>query len=191
MEPRFDSLLRKTQIRFNIKVIKPITPPYNNTEVFFMKIDWKKLIVSVAIPLGVGLLASFLSSDSMETFETLKKPFLSPPAWLFPVAWTILYVLMGIACYRIWVAVTTNENRNRALVLYGIQLAFNFFWTLIFFNLGEYFFAFVWLVALWILIFLTERRFEHIDKLAGYLLIPYLVWVAFAGYLNLGIWLLN
>ena len=125
-----------------------------------MKIDWKKLIVSVAIPLGVGLLASFLSSDSMETFETLKKPFLSPPAWLFPVAWTILYVLMGIACYRIWVAVTTNENRNRALVLYGIQLAFNFFWTLIFFNLGEYFFAFVWLVALWILIFLTNVHTE-------------------------------
>ncbi len=158
---------------------------------FLLKIDWKKLLISVAIPLGVGLLASLLSADSMETFDTLKKPFLSPPAWLFPVVWTILYVLMGIAAYRILTAITNNEMRKNALFVYGVQLGFNFFWTIIFFNLGEYFFAFVWLVALWLLIFLTKMHFCRIDKIAGYLLIPYLVWVAFAGYLNLGIWLLN
>ncbi len=156
-----------------------------------MKIDWKKLIIAVAIPLGVGFLASFLTMDAMGTFASLEKPFLAPPTWLFPVAWTVLYVLMGIASYRIWTAITTVDKRNRALALYGIQLVFNFFWSLIFFNLGEYLFAFVWLVALWILIFLTKRDFESIDKTAGYLLIPYLIWVAFAGYLNLGIWLLN
>lgn len=156
-----------------------------------MKIDWKKLIIAVAIPLGVGIFASLLSADTMQTFETLKKPVLAPPAWLFPVAWTILYVLMGIASYRVWTAVAVGERRKQALTLYGIQLAFNFFWTLIFFNLGEYFFAFVWLVALWILIFLTKRQFGTIDKIAEYLLVPYLIWVAFAGYLNLGIWILN
>lgn len=156
-----------------------------------MKIDWKKLIIAVAIPLGVGIFASLLSADTMQTFQTLKKPFLAPPAWLFPVAWTILYVLMGIASYRVWTAVAIGERRKQALTLYGIQLAFNFFWTLIFFNLGEYFFALVWLVALWILIFLTKRQFGTIDKLAEYMLVPYLIWVAFAGYLNLGIWILN
>lgn len=158
---------------------------------FLLKIDWKKLLICIAIPVGVGALAALLSADAMETFGSLKQPFLSPPAWLFPVVWTILYVLMGIASYRILTAIANNEMRKNALFIYGVQLAFNFFWTIIFFNLGEYFFAFVWLVALWILIFLTKTHFSRIDKIAGYLLIPYLVWVAFAGYLNLGIWLLN
>jgi tryptophan-rich sensory protein len=156
-----------------------------------MKIDWKKLAVAVAVPLGVGLLSSLLTMDSMADFASLKKPFLAPPAWLFPVAWTILYVLMGLASYRIWTSITTGDKRNSALTLYGIQLVFNFFWSIIFFNLEEYIFAFVWLAALWILIFLTKRAFDAIDRTAGYLLVPYLIWVAFAGYLNLGIWLLN
>lgn len=156
-----------------------------------MKIDWKKLIVAVAVPLGVGLLASFLTMNSMETFAFLEKPLLSPPAWVFPVVWTVLYVLMGIASYRIWTAITTNDKRSRAIMLYGIQLVFNFFWSIIFFNLEEYLFAFVWLVALWVLVFLTKRSFDRIDKTSGYLLVPYLIWVAFAGYLNLGIWILN
>lgn len=156
-----------------------------------MKIDWKKLVLAVAVPLGVGLLSSLLTMDSMADFASLKKPFLAPPAWLFPVAWTILYVLMGLASYRIWTSITTGDKRNSALTLYGIQLVFNFFWSIIFFNLEEYIFAFVWLAALWILIFLTKRAFDAIDRTAGYLLVPYLIWVAFAGYLNLGIWLLN
>lgn len=156
-----------------------------------MKIDWKKLAVAVAVPLGVGLLSSLLTMDSMADFASLKKPFLAPPAWLFPVAWTILYVLMGLASYRIWTSITTGDKRNSSLTLYGIQLVFNFFWSIIFFNLEEYIFAFVWLAALWILIFLTKRAFDAIDRTAGYLLVPYLIWVAFAGYLNLGIWLLN
>lgn len=156
-----------------------------------MRINWKKLIIAVAIPLGVGGLAALLTKDGYATFGELRQPFLSPPAWLFPVAWTILYVLMGIASYRIWMAVTTYEKRKQALFIYGVQLFFNFVWPIIFFNLEEYFFAFVWLVALWLMIFLTWQQFKHIDKIAGWLLVPYLAWVAFAGYLNLGIFLLN
>ena len=98
---------------------------------------------------------------------------------------------MGYASYRVWVAITGYEKRRMALTAYGIQLGFNFLWSIIFFNLGEYLFAFVWLAVLWILIFITQQRFATIDKIAGYLLLPYLIWVAFAGYLNLGIWLLN
>lgn len=156
-----------------------------------MKIDWKKLIISIAIPLGVGALAALLTADSQEIFASVNKPPLSPPAWLFPVAWTILYTLMGIASYLVWTAVTTYEKRKQALFLYGVQLFFNFFWSIIFFNLQEYFFAFVWIIALWIMIFLTYQQFRSIDKTAGTLLVPYLAWVAFAAYLNLGIFILN
>lgn len=156
-----------------------------------MKIDWKKLLVAVAIPLAVGGLASWLTSDATEIFSTLNQPPLSPPAWVFPVAWTILYTLMGIASYRIWTAVTTYDKRKNALFLYGTQLFFNFVWSIIFFNLGEYFFAFVWIIALWLLIFLTYQHFRGIDKIASWLLLPYLAWVLFAAYLNFGVYLLN
>ena len=156
-----------------------------------MRIDRKKLFISLAIPLVVGGFSSFLTSKGMVLFAILKKPFLSPPSWLFPVVWTALYTLMGIAFYRIWTEAASYERRRQALTLYGIQLGFNFFWSLIFFNLREYYFAFVWLVALWILIYLTKIQFDKIDKIAGYLLVPYLIWVTFAGYLNLGFAILN
>lgn len=157
----------------------------------FLKINWKKLIIAIAIPLAAGGLAALLTFDGYQTFNQLDQPPLSPPAWLFPVVWTILYVLMGIASYLIWVAVTTYEKRKSALLIYGVQLFFNFVWPMIFFNLNEYFFAFLWLVALWILIFITWQHFSKIDQIAGWLLVPYLAWVTFAGYLNLGIFLLN
>ena len=156
-----------------------------------MKIKWKPLIISVAIPLLVGGISALLTRNSMQTFDEISKPPLSPPGWLFPVVWTILYTLMGIASYIIWTAVTTYEKRREALGLYAIQLMFNFLWPIIFFNLKEYFFAFIWIVTLWLFIFATKQRFEKIDKTASYLLIPYLVWVAFAAYLNLGVWILN
>ncbi len=156
-----------------------------------MKIDWKKLIVAVAIPLAVGGLASLLTAEAYADFGKLQQPQLSPPAWLFPVVWTILYFLMGVASYIIWTSVTTYEKRKHALFIYGMQLFFNFMWSIIFFNLKEYYFAFVWLTALWLLIYLTYTHFKRIDGLAAKLLIPYLVWVAFAGYLNLGVAILN
>ena len=153
-----------------------------------MKIQQKDLIISIAIPLAVGSLSVFLTQNNMEIFELLNKPILAPPGWLFPVVWTILYIFMGIASYLVF---TSEKPNDTALIVYGIQLVFNFFWTTIFFNLGMYLFAFVWLVVLWLLIFKTVILFYRISKLAGYLMIPYLLWVSFAGYLNLSIYLLN
>ena len=155
------------------------------------KIDKKRLIICLAIPLVVGGAAGLLTMNSMEAFEALNQPPLSPPGWLFPVVWTVLYVLMGIASYLVSVSDAPQEEKARALWTYGIQLAFNFLWPIAFFNLKWYLFAFLWLVILWILILITALRFGRIRKPAGYLLVPYLLWVAFAGYLNLGIYLLN
>lgn len=156
-----------------------------------MKIDKKRLVICLAIPLVVGGAAGLLTMNSMEAFETLNQPPLSPPGWLFPVVWTVLYVLMGIASYLVSVSDAPQEEKARALWTYGIQLAFNFLWPIAFFNLKWYLFAFLWLVILWVLILITALRFGRIRKPAGYLLVPYLLWVAFAGYLNLGIYLLN
>lgn len=160
-------------------------------EVERAKIDKKRLIICLAIPLVVGGAAGLLTMNSMEAFEALNQPPLSPPGWLFPVVWTVLYVLMGIASYLVSVSDAPHEEKARALWTYGIQLAFNFLWPIAFFNLKWYLFAFLWLVILWILILITALRFGRIRKPAGYLLVPYLLWVAFAGYLNLGIYLLN
>ncbi len=153
-----------------------------------MKINYKNLITAIAIPLAVGGASAFLSMDGMKAFENVKKPPLSPPQWLFPVVWSILYVLMGIASY---IVVMSGKENNKALRLYGIQLIFNFFWSIFFFNKQWYLFAFSWLAALWILIFFTIREFMDISKLAGALLIPYLLWVSFAGYLNFAVYLIN
>ncbi len=153
-----------------------------------MNIQWKNLITCLAIPLAVGSLSSLLTRSSMETFEAISKPALAPPGFLFPVVWTILYILMGIASYLV---LTSGRPNDTALTVYGIQLAFNFFWPIIFFNLGLYLFAFLWLVLLWLLILITAVLFCQISKPAGYLMLPYLLWVTFAGYLNLSIYLLN
>ncbi len=154
-------------------------------------IKWKKLIVCVAIPLIVGGLSALISKSGFEKYAEMPKPALSPPSWLFPVVWTILYVLMGIASYRIFTAEGDMTKRKNALIFYGIQLFFNFAWTIVFFNFGLYLFAFIWLVVMWALIIVTMLKFYKIDKKAGFLILPYLLWVTFAGYLNFGVFLLN
>ena len=155
-----------------------------------MKIDFKKLIINIAVPLGVGALSALISMGSMNSFASLNKPPLSPPGWLFPVVWTILYTLMGIASYLVYTSSQPYRSKT-SLTVYGVQLFFNFFWSIIFFNLEMYLFAFIWLVILWLLILVTTVLFYRIEKSAGYLMIPYLIWVTFAGYLNLGIYILN
>lgn len=149
----------------------------------------KALVVSILIPLGVGAAAAFFTRNSMDVYEGLVQPPLSPPGWLFPVVWTILYTLMGISSYLIYRS--DSPNKNTALTIYALQLAVNFFWTIIFFNLEMYLLAFFWLLLLLVLIVLMIVSFSRINKTAAYLQIPYLIWVSFAGYLNLGIYLLN
>lgn len=156
-----------------------------------MKFNYKLLVLCIAIPLAIGSLSGFLTSESMEMFSSINKPPLSPPAILFPIVWTILYILMGIASYLILISGQEKNRIKNALTVYSLQLIFNFFWSIWFFNFGWYLFAFSWLIILWILIFNTIVSFYAISKPAAYLLLPYLLWVTFAGYLNFAIYLLN
>ena len=156
-----------------------------------MKCDWKKLALAVAIPLAVGGLSAVLTMDNMIMFDAVKKPPLSPPKWLLPAAWTVLYVLMGIASCLVYTADAPSGKKRSSLIVYAVSLVFNFLWSIIFFNLDNYLLAFVWLCALWLLIVITTVQFFGISKKAGRLMLPYILWVSFAGYLNYGIYLLN
>ena len=155
-----------------------------------MKPNLKKLLIALAIPLAVGGLASVLSGG-MSDYQTLNQPPLSPPGWVFPIFWSILYLLMGYSSYRIYTGDQNPETIEKALWLYAAQLALNFLWPIVFFGFQWRLAAFFILLALWILIFLTIRAFSAIDETAGDLLLPYILWVTFAGYLNLGVYLLN
>lgn len=154
-----------------------------------MKFDWKKLLIALAIPLGVGGLAALLTGGGMADYGQLNQPPLSPPGWLFPVVWTILYLLMGYASYRIWTS--DAPGAKSALKLYLAQLAVNFLWPLIFFGLQWRLLAFWVILLLWVLIYFTIKRFGQIDEIAADLLLPYILWVTFASYLNLGAYILN
>ncbi len=155
-----------------------------------MRIEWKKLLICIAIPLAVGGLSALFTSGNMDLYNEINQPSLAPPSWLFPVVWTILYVLMGIALYLV-VITKTREDKRWATISFGVQLFFNFFWSILFFNARAFLFAFVWLIFLWLAIIANIYFFYKINKNAGKLLIPYLIWVTFAGYLNLAIFLLN
>ena len=146
------------------------------------KIQWNVLILSLIISLGTGTVGAFLSFGSMEQYQNLPKPFLAPPGWIFPVVWTILYLLMGIGAYR--VSVSENADRRQALVLYGIQLAVNALWPSFFFGIDAYLFSFVWILLLLDLVILTAKCFSNVDEFAGKLLIFYLAWMIYAVYLN-------
>ena len=155
-----------------------------------MKINFKKLIINIAIPLGVGALSALISMGGMDSFASLNQPPLSPPGWLFPVVWSILYILMGISSYLITESGKPARSKT-ALTVYGVQLFFNFMWSIIFFNFEAYLFAFIWLLALLSLVIINAILFYRIDRRAGLLFIPYILWIIFAGYLNFGIFLLN
>lgn len=154
-----------------------------------LKIKWKALLLSLLISLGVGGLSALFTSSSMQTYQDLVKPPLSPPGIVFGIVWTILFFLMGISAYLVYQA--KSPNKKYALGIYGLQLIVNFFWSILFFNLDAYWFAFAWLILLWILILFMVILFYRICKLSGLLQIPYLLWVTFAGYLSFMVALLN
>ena len=155
-----------------------------------MKPNIKKLLLCLAIPLAVGALGALLSGG-MQSYLIQNQPPLSPPGWVFPLVWSALYLLMGYASYLVVTADAPREQKKRALLAYGAQLTLNLLWPIIFFGFDAYLAAFFILLALWVLIFLTVRLFSQISEKAGDLLIPYLLWVSFAAYLNLGVFLLN
>ena len=151
----------------------------------------KLLIKSIALPLLVGAVAGLLTRSAMQDFDALIKPPLSPPGWLFPVVWTILYTLMGISAYLIKTSDADAEAKSDALMIYNYQLIVNFLWSIFFFNFEWRLFSFVWILLLWVLIILMIRQFDKISQTAAYINLPYLLWVTFAAYLNFGIWWLN
>jgi len=140
---------------------------------------------------AVGALSAFASRTGMKIYmDAVRKPPLSPPEWLFPVAWGILYALMGIGAARIE-AQPDSSGRSRSLNLFIAQLIVNFFWSPIFFNTQAYGVALLWLALLWVLVFLMILSFRKADKAAAWLQLPYLAWLSFAIYLNYGVWRLN
>ncbi|MEE1319895.1 MAG: TspO/MBR family protein [Ruminococcus sp.] len=153
------------------------------------KLNLKHLAISLAISLGTGILAGLLTMGSMENFEKIAKPPLTPPSILFPIVWFILFTLMGISSYIIYES--DSPYRKNALTIYGIQLVVNFIWPLLFFNLQAYLFSFIWIMLLWVLIIVMIVEFYKVSKPAALLQIPYLLWVTFAAYLNFGVFLLN
>ena len=150
-----------------------------------MKIQWKALVTSLALSLGTGFLSSLLTPNVREEYAMLYRPPLAPPGWIFPVVWTVLFVLMGLAAY--FVAVSEDGQKEAALRIFVVQLLFNLGWSVIFFRFKAFLPAFLWLLILWFLVFVMVKRFSEIDELAGKLIVPYLLWLTFAAYLNLSI----
>lgn len=155
------------------------------------KPTWKQYLFWIALSLGAGFLSGLISREGTKIYaEMLPKPPLSPPGWLFPIVWTVLYTLMGISAALIWAAPQTVP-RSRGLNLFIAQLIVNFFWSPIFFNARAYGLALVWLLILWVLVLLMIREYRKVDKTAAWLQIPYLAWLTFAAYLNWSVWRLN
>lgn len=146
---------------------------------------WKSLLISLAVSLGTGAAAGFVTAGSMEQYEMMYRPPLSPPGWVFPVVWAVLYLLMGIAA---WLVFTSGKpDRKHALALYAAQLAVNALWPVLYFRLDVPLAALVVLVLLWYLVYLTLKAFFRISTPAGMCMIPYLLWITFAFYLNLSV----
>ena len=153
--------------------------------------NWKTYAIGTAIPLAVGGVSALLTRDGMKVYnETVAQPPLSPPQWLFPVIWPILYTLMGIGVTRVYLE-PEGQDRTSALNLFAAQLIVNFFWSLIFFNAQAFGFAALWLILLLVLVGLMSFYFARTEKWAGAIQIPYLLWLSFALYLTLGVWALN
>ncbi|MCQ5130984.1 tryptophan-rich sensory protein [Butyricicoccus faecihominis] len=149
------------------------------------------LTISILIPLLVGGAAARLTTDGFGLYQTLVKPPLAPPAWVFPAVWTVLYILMGIAAYLVSRSQAPTERKRQALIAYGVQLAVNFVWPLLFFRSQTYLTAFWWLVLLIAVVAVTIWDFASINRRAAALMVPYLIWLVFAGYLNLAFYWLN
>lgn len=156
-----------------------------------IRFNWKKLLVSLLIPLAIGGLSALITGSDMKIYEEINSPPLSPPGIVFPIAWTLLYILMGISFYLVWNTDNSYVNKQFAYLTFFVQLFLNFLWSPVFFSARQYLAAFIILVLIWIAIIAMIVSFSKISKASGLLQIPYLAWVTFAGYLNFGVYLLN
>lgn len=157
-----------------------------------MHIRWKKLIFTFILCESVGSIGSlFVRRDIFVWYESLLKPTFNPPNWVFFPVWTALYALMAMSLYLVWVKKATFKVHRSAYLLFGGQLLINLLWTILFFGMRNIFFGLVDIAILFWFIGVMGLYFYRIDKRAAYLLIPYFIWVGFAGYLNYAIWILN
>ncbi len=153
--------------------------------------NWFKLLVSLILCYGVAFAGSLVTTPSITSwYNTLNKPFFNPPNWIFGPVWTLLYTLMAFSLFLVWKEKTSKKTKP-ALIAFGVQLVLNFLWSFMFFYLHQPLLAFIAIVALWISILLTIKKFNTVSKTASQLLIPYILWVTFASLLNLTIVLLN
>ena len=152
---------------------------------------WKAYVFWILLAEGMGALSGWLTREGAKLYgQSIVKPPLSPPGIVFPVVWGILFLLMGIGAARIYLAPASGA-RSHSLLVYLVQLAFNFCWSILFFNFRNFGFAFLWLIALWGLILGMILSFRQVDRTAAWLQVPYLLWVTFAGYLSYMAWMMN
>jgi translocator protein len=154
---------------------------------------YSKILVCVATCLAIGFLSGQVTKDAILTwYPTIEKPIFNPPNWVFAPVWSLLFMMMGVAAGLVWTKLEgSKEVVRKALIFFAIQLALNSLWSYLFFGLHNPFLALIEIVLLWLLIYETYNQFVKINKIAGYLLIPYLLWVGFATILNANIWWLN
>jgi tryptophan-rich sensory protein len=149
------------------------------------------LVVFLVVCLAVSALGGLLTASSVDGwYTTLNKPTFNPPNWVFAPVWTALYVLMAIAGWRVWRS-AGPAVRRRPLVVFGVQLALNLLWSLLFFGLQQIGLALLDISLLLLAISVNTVLFWRVDRLAGWFFVPYVLWVGFALVLNLSLWLLN
>lgn len=154
-------------------------------------LNLKKFATSIFIPVAVGLLSWLFTRDSMNIYREIKSPPVSPPGFIFPIVWSILFVLMGISLYLVRETKGNDKLKRNGYIFFGAQLLFNFLWSIVFFNFRWFLFSTIWLILLIGLIIFNIFYFGKINETAGLLLVPYLLWCSFALYLNIGIYILN
>lgn len=157
-----------------------------------MEIDYLKLIGSIVLCQIPGLIGSFFTASSTDKwYKQLNKPSFNPPDWIFAPVWITLYLLMGISLYLVWTSTSSSVAIKTALIVFFIQLGLNLLWSILFFGLKSPLLGFIGIIVLWIAILLSIIYFYQISKIAGFLLVPYLLWVSFAVILNFCIVILN
>ena len=149
------------------------------------------LLAAVALPLAAGIFSAFLTAEDMAGYQTMARPPLAPPGWLFPIVWTILYAVMGIASYLVYASDAEPDYKRKTLLFYAAQLIMNMFWSTLFFTYGLYLLALVWLLIMWVLIIICAFRFYKINRAAGLMMTALFVWTTFAAYLNAGTYILS
>lgn len=151
-----------------------------------------QFVAAVGVCLLAGAVGSLFTTPAIPTwYATLVKPALNPPSWVFGPVWTVLYILMGIALYLVWIKGWERKDVKVAMAIFGVQLILNVLWSYLFFGLQSPFLALIEIVLLWIAILMTILAFYRVSVPAAVLLVPYILWVTFASYLNYGIYVLN